>query len=120
MRHLHWIANRALLGTVVNLVARALAPASAETAATLQGIAERLSNATHPAQATGPVDGPGRPAGNARVVTELHRATTEIIREALSADRLAELRAEGAAMDDDAAVGYALAEIDRLRAHISS
>jgi len=119
MRHLHWIANRALLATVVNLVARAVAPASADTAATLQGIAERLSNSAHPTQPTGPVDGPGRAAGNARAVTELHRTTTEIIREALSEDRLRELRAEGAAMDDDAAVGYALAEIDRLRSRIS-
>jgi predicted ATPase/class 3 adenylate cyclase len=120
MRHLHWIANWALLATVVNLVARAVAPASAETAATLQGIAERLSNATHSAQATGTVDGPGRPAGNARIVAELQRTTTELIERALGADRLRELRADGAALDDDAAVAYAIAEIDRLRAHISS
>lgn len=82
----------------------------AESAAVLQGTAHRLVTAAvalpESAEAI-------RPPDSTDFVTQLRRDTSGLLREALGEARLRELRAQGAAMDDDHAVAYALEVIAR-------
>jgi hypothetical protein len=109
---LHWDNDRAVLAGLINVVARSLLPASVETAAVLQGFAQRLATAVAPAiGAAGsgaPRDRSDPPAGAVGLVTRLRRETTSMLIESLGQTRLRELRAQGVAMDDDTAVAYAL------------
>jgi hypothetical protein len=57
--------------------------------------------------------GSAAPAG-ASFITELRHETTQLLRETLGEARLAELRAQGAAMNEDHAVAYALDAIARF------
>jgi hypothetical protein len=123
IRHLHWVGNRVLLGTILNLVARALAPTGAEAAAVVQGAAGRLAAAASPAvdasaDASGSLGPTPRPAGGPHTttgfLTEIHRSTTELLHGALGEARLGTLRAEGEATDYDRAVAYALDAIARF------
>jgi len=122
IRHLHWVNNRVLLAAIVNIVARALAPTTAEAAAVLQGAAQRLAAATNPvldpSAHSDQVAAP--PTSNVGFLTELHRATTALLDDTLGEARLRELRAEGEAMDYDRAVAYALDAIARVRTGTSS
>jgi hypothetical protein len=125
IRHLHWIGEWPLLGAIVNLVARALAPTDPETAAVLQGVARKLVIAavvhsdpnTQTSAATSTTQSAGAepsPAGD--FVTQLRRTTTGMLNAALGHARLEELRAEGEAMDRDQAVAYALEAISNANA----
>jgi hypothetical protein len=119
IQHLHWAADRPYLAGILNVVARALAPADPESAAVLQGAARRLvpdvvrAPRAQPSASSSNIS-PERPAaGAASFVTELRRQTTAILRDTLGEERLRQLRAEGAAMDDDHVVAYTLDAIDR-------
>jgi hypothetical protein len=54
--------------------------------------------------------------GEAALVTSLYRQTSAILRDALGEDRLRDLRAEGAGLDDNHAVTLALDAIVRPQA----
>jgi predicted ATPase len=114
---LHWDNDRAVLAGLINVVARALLPASAETAAVLQGIARRLATAVAPAiGAHSPSklgDRSDPPAGAVGLVTRLRRETTSTLIDTLGQTRPQELRAHGEAMNDDTAVAYVLDAIAR-------
>ena len=123
IRGLHWLGERPLRAAIFNVVARAIAPTDAESAAVLQGAAHRLATAAISALDTSappdrearPTRSGNQPPGAADFVTELRRATTGLLRDALGEPRLRELRAQGTAMDDDHAVAYALDAVLRAR-----
>jgi predicted ATPase len=114
IRYLHWGGERPWLSGILNLAARAIAPRDAATAAVLQGAARRLvATASPPSQSTASsitseVQVAGAARAGASFVTMQRRETTELLRQSLGQVRLAELRAEGEAMDEDQAVAYAL------------
>ena len=112
IRHLHWTGNRPLLAATFNLVARAVTPTAADSAAVLQGAARSMTPAPPPAAptTTGPTSdaSQARPPGPASFVAELRRETTGLLRDALGEQRLHVLRAEGETMSTDDAVAYAL------------
>jgi predicted ATPase len=120
IRHLNWGGERSQLSGILNLAARAIAPNDAVSAAVLQGAARCLATATMPPPRTA---APSRtraeptedesPAGTS-FVTELRRETTDVVRQSLGDARLAELRAQGEAMDEDRAVAYALEMITKV------
>ena len=122
IRHLHWVGNRLLLCTILNLVARALLPTAAEAAAVVKGAAERLAAAATPAVDS--PDAPGSPGPTPRqtggphtttgFLTELNRSTTQALHDTLGEARLGTLRAEGEAMGYDRAVAYALDAIAQV------
>ena len=119
IHHLHWSGDRPFLAGILNIVARALAPANPEPAAVIQGAARRL--VPIPVRAPHRVEPPESSAvPSPRVaaavassfLTELRRQTTAILRENLGEERLRELRANGEAMDDHVAA-YTLDAIGR-------
>jgi predicted ATPase/class 3 adenylate cyclase len=117
IRFLHWSGERAFLSGILNLVARAVTDPDFEPAAVLQGTARRLAVAAASTRRPGGVQaGPA----TASFVTEIRRECSELIRERLGDQRLADLRAEGEAMDEDQAVALALEIIDRRRSTESS
>jgi tetratricopeptide (TPR) repeat protein len=119
IRHNHWTGNRPLLAMTFNIVARAVTPTDADSAAVLQGAARSMTPALPPSAptTTDPTSDamPARPPGPASFVTELRRETTALLRDALGEQRLHALRAEGEAMSTDDAVAYALSAITRAQ-----
>ena len=121
IRHLHWTGNWPLLAAIFNVVARAITPSEATSAAVLQGAARAMTPL--PAPATTSTAGranqqpPGRGSGTVSVVTELRRETTRLLGDTLGEQRLADLRAEGEAMSTDDAVAYALSAIVHAQLH---
>ena len=118
IHHHHWAGNRPFLAGILNVVARALAPADPESAAVFQGAARRLIPAVHAprgqdAASSSVISPDGPAAGAASFVTELRRQTTAILQGSLGEERLRQLRAEGQAMDDDHVVAYTLDAIGR-------
>jgi hypothetical protein len=119
IQHVHWAGDRPFLAGILNVVARALAPAHPESAAVFQGAARRLVPAAVPTTraqhaVSSSVTPPGGPApGAASFVTELRRQTTAILQGTLGEERLRQLRTQGEAMDDDHVVTYALDAIGR-------
>src|SRR5512133_3886204 len=119
IRHLHWRGDLRYLAGVFNIVARTIASTAAESAAPLQGAAQRLATTT---TTSGPDTAPstsapissatpgreGRPAGAVGLIAELRRETTGLLRDTLGERRLHELRAQGEAMNTDEAVACAL------------
>jgi predicted ATPase/class 3 adenylate cyclase len=117
VRGLHWLGDQPLFAAVLNVAARAVTPSDPETAAVLQGAARgllaRLVGASAVGRSVRAPDGPpAPPSGDASFVTQLRRQTTGLLQDTLGEARLRELRAEGAAMDFDHAVAYALDAID--------
>ena len=112
IRHLHWAGERPLLGAMSNIVARVLAPVSAEAAAVIQGAAYVLATQSTTAAASVPAGQPsagdGPRTGTVSFVTDLRRETTGLLRDRLGEQRLRELRAEGGVMNTDEAVAYVL------------
>jgi tetratricopeptide (TPR) repeat protein len=119
IRYLHWGGDRPWLSGIFNVVARAIAQTDAAGAAMLQGAARSLtSTVISPSPVVTPSTstvqaGSAAPAG-ASFITELRHETTQLLRETLGEARLAELRAQGAAMNEDHAVAYALDAIARF------
>ena len=121
IRRLLWAGNQVLCAAMLNIVAGAIAASDAESAARLQGAARALVTVAVPVSDT-PARAPdesgdrsepvSQPSGGADFVTDLRRHTTGTLRDTLGAERLRELRAEGAAMDFDHAVAYAIDTID--------
>jgi len=123
IRHLHWVGNRVLLCTILNLVARALLPNAAEAAAVVKGAAERLAAASiaavdssaHVPGSPGPTPRQaGGPHTTTGFLTELNQSTTQALHDTLGEARLGTLRAEGEAMGYDRAVAYALDAIAQV------
>ena len=112
IRHLHWGGERPLLGAMSNIVARVLAPVTAEAAAVIQGAAYVLATQSPTAAAPVPAGQPraagGPRTGTASFVTDLRRETTGLLRDRLGEQRLRELRAQGGLMNTDEAVAYVL------------
>jgi hypothetical protein len=121
IRHLHWGGQRPWLSGIFSIVARAIVERDAVSAAMLQGAARGLAGrATSPptpviTSGTSTLLATGGAAGSASFITEQRRETTGLLRETLGEARLAELRAQGEAMDEDHAVAYALDAIARVR-----
>jgi tetratricopeptide (TPR) repeat protein len=119
VRHLQWGGQRPYLVGVLNVVARALAEIDVEAAARLQGAARHLAPQPIAAQTTVP-DRPNpaprvvAPLGSS-LITGLRRQTSALLHDGLDGEQLAQLRAEGEAMDSDQAAAYALAAIRRVR-----
>jgi predicted ATPase/class 3 adenylate cyclase len=128
-----WCARRALdhqlrsggvglpmIAGVLNLGARGLAPTQPEPAAVLQGtvrwVAERLAAGV----ATDAATQETAPNGAASFVLEARRDATQIIIETLGASRLHELRAQGAAMNEDQTYRYARRHIDQYLATLDT
>jgi predicted ATPase/class 3 adenylate cyclase len=125
LRGFLWSGGRFSLAGQFNLVARAIAPIDAETAALLQGAVRRLvtpprslqpGRGTEQDRSTPEARSNATTPGAAGVVAELRQQTTAILRGALGEARLRELRAAGAAMDDDHVVALALDAVVRTRA----
>jgi hypothetical protein len=114
IRYLHWINQRPYLSGVLNLAARALADADPEGCAVIQGAAYTLAAAAVTEVAT---PGNARTAGGSGggLITESRREGTRLIRQLLGDEQLRALRDQGAAMDTDDAVAFA---IDRLEAYL--
>jgi predicted ATPase/class 3 adenylate cyclase len=113
IRHLHWIGAGPLLGTMFNVVSRALTPANMKAAAVLQGAARHHFTAAAPAldrSASAPSSTvpASRSSDAASFVAELRRESTRLLRDNLGDQRLRALRAEGEAMTTDEAVAHAL------------
>jgi hypothetical protein len=120
LRHIEWSGDRGSTAFgIINVVARAVAPCDAESAAVLQGAARRLALAagagSSPQEVSVDRTSPARDrvAGPAPFIADLRRQAAAILREAIGDDRLRELRAEGEAMDADDAVRYALTVVQR-------
>jgi hypothetical protein len=116
-----WTGAHDSLAAMLNIVARALAPAHADAAALLQGAVRRLLTPPRTSQPEphrrSPEHRPApAPTGAGRVRGELHQQTTTILLGTLGETRLRELRAEGAALDDDHVAGFALDAIAKARA----
>ncbi len=118
VRGLHWLGDQPLCAAILNVAARAITPSDPEAAAVLQGAArgllgELVGGASAVDTSVRAPDGPpAPPSGDASFVTQLRRQTTGMLHNTLGEVRLRELRAEGAAMDFDHAVAYALGAID--------
>jgi predicted ATPase len=98
---------------LLNLVARGLAEHQPEPAAILQGAVIAVVRELTPKDAA-PVSGTSsNPNDVAVFVVEVRRDTTQILTRALGQTRLRELRAQGAAMDNDQACNYARAQINQ-------
>jgi hypothetical protein len=125
IQHLHWMGNRPLLAAMFNIVARVLAPTSAEPAAIIQGAAHSFATTATPTALTQPSSqsesgtaNTPKPSRATSFVTQLRRETTELLQDTLGQQRLHELRAQGQAMNTDDAVAYVLDHLDHnLRAH---
>jgi hypothetical protein len=114
--HLHWSGNRPYLAGVLNLVACAIAASDAEAAAWLQGAARRLAPASASGVQTAHRPPPAEsPSGGTSFLTEIRHRTTAALSHTLGEERLRELRAQGAASDEDHAVAHALDAIARAR-----
>jgi predicted ATPase/class 3 adenylate cyclase len=114
VRYLHWGGERPWLSAILNLAARAMAHNDPISAAVLQGAARRLVATVRPpplseapSTSSSMRVGGAAPAG-APFLTAQRRETTELLRQSLGEARLADLRAEGEAMDEDQAVAHAL------------
>jgi hypothetical protein len=119
IRYLHWGGDRPQLAAMFNLAGRAMAHTADACAAVLQGAARRLAATAQP---------PPTPAGSdptdvqphraaavaASFTTELWRETAGLLSQSLGETRLAELRAQGEAMDEDHAVAYAFDMIAKV------
>jgi predicted ATPase/class 3 adenylate cyclase len=104
------------VAAIMNLVARALAEPRPECAAVLQGTAAGMLAQLAPEIAS-PVRGGASDQNDvAAFVTDIRRATTQLLRDSLGADRLRGLRAQGAAIDETQACTYARAQIDEYLA----
>jgi hypothetical protein len=112
---------------VLNIIARVIAPAQPAAAAQLQGAAHRMALGIRarepvPLPTTTPevTAGPRRDvAAGADLFTDVRRATSALLRDALGDALLGELRAEGAAMDKERIVELTLdriAEASRVAA----
>jgi hypothetical protein len=112
IRHLHWSGDRPFLAGILNVVASTIADVQPEAAAVLQGAARRIT--THVLAARGSGSAVVNPPG-VSFLTELRRAATRTLRDALGDDRLRQLWAEGDAMDEDHAVAFALEAIAKAR-----
>jgi hypothetical protein len=113
IRYLHWGGERPWLSGILNLVARAIARSDAVSAALLQGAARRLATTVTPQPAAArptasAVQVAGAAAAGASFMSAQRRETTGLLLQSLGQARLAELRTEGEAMDEDQAVGAAL------------
>jgi hypothetical protein len=118
VRQLHWNGDRPQLAGILNVVARALVSTDVLAAAVLQGAARHLAVgalATRSPSAAGTEDrpGPARAPGGFSFLSELRRTTTTALRQAIDEEQLKRLRAEGEAMDEDRAIGYALDALTR-------
>ena len=112
---LHWMNHRPYLYGTLTVSARALVGTDPEAAATIQGAAHVLMKSAAPMATAGEqpaAPAPGAPAGGFGVFVETRRETTRLLTETLGDDRLRALRAQGAAMDTDAAVAYTLSRLD--------
>jgi hypothetical protein len=124
IRGFHWLGQRPNLAGQFNIVARALAPLDAETAALLQGATRRLvstPSVPRPVVAIDQTPAPApsaAPSGGGGIIADLRRQTTAILRDALGDARLRELRSQGEAMDDDQIVAIALDAIARAQAAV--
>ena len=114
--HLQWSGNRPYLAGVLNLIACAIAASDAEAAAWLQGAARRLAPASASGVQTAHRPPPAEsPSGGTSFLTEIRHRTTAALSHTLGEERLRELRAQGAASDEDHAVAHALDAIARAR-----
>jgi predicted ATPase len=119
IRTLHWTAQRPSLAGILNVVARALAPTAAEASGVLQGVARRLVATGRPptigAEQSGTRVGsmPRQVSGPVSFVTKIRNETTSLLIASLGEELLRDLRARGEAMDEDAAVEFALDAIER-------
>lgn len=125
IQHLHWVGDRPYLAGILNIVARALAPADPESAAVFQGAARRLVPAVHAprpphALSSSVPSREGAAPDAASFLTELRRQTTAILQGALGEERLHRLRATGEAMDDDHIVAYARVAIGRAASQLNA
>jgi hypothetical protein len=114
--YLRWGGERPWLSGILNVVARAIANTDAASAAVIQGAARRLVTTSLPTTRPAPTSDTAPPTAGtvpsgASFLTELRRETTGLIRDSLGETRLAEMRAEGEAMDEDHAVAFALEAI---------
>jgi hypothetical protein len=125
LRGFLWSGGRFSLAGQFNVVARAIAPIDAETAALLQGAVRRLvapprslqpGQGTEQDRSTPEARTTTTRPGAGGVIAELRQQTTAILRGALGETRLRELRAAGAAMDDDHLVALALDAVVRTQA----
>ena len=100
---LHWSGDTPQLAGILNVAARAVATSDPGRAATIQGASRQFVPKAQGTAASPLVGG---------VVVDARREATAIVREAIGDDGLRARRAEGEALDPDAAVAYALAAID--------
>jgi predicted ATPase/class 3 adenylate cyclase len=117
IRHLHWSNQRPRVGGMLNVAASALADSDPRAAATLLGAARSFA----PRRPTGTSSPSGAPIGDGRgagLVVELRRATTTRVRETLGDELMSELREQGASLDPDTAVAFALSSIDAFLARV--
>jgi hypothetical protein len=121
-----WTGARNSLAGMLNVVSRAIAPVEADAAALLQGAVRRLAAPQRASQPdlrveqtrTSPeprLNPSVAPTGAGHFLGELRHQTTAILRAHLGEERLRELRAAGAAMDDDHVVAVALDAMARTR-----
>ena len=99
------------LAAILNLVARGLAQHQPEAAALIQGTVTAMLRRLTPDIAA-PISGDASNQPVAAFVVKVRRDTTELLTAALGDTRLRELRAQGAAMDEDHACTYARTHID--------
>jgi len=111
VRHLHWSNDRPILAGMLNIVSGAIDDRDPEAAAIVQGAARAVAvaGADHKSDASARDGG-----GGAGLIREARRETTRRLRDALGEDRLQQLREEGARMDLDEAVAYALERLDEV------
>jgi hypothetical protein len=103
----------------LNVAARGLAEHRPEPAAVLQGTVNALMRRLVPAAGTPtPADVTPQPGSFGQMITTARRDTTQILIAALGEPRMRELRARGAAMDEDQAYTYARTHIDEYLATI--
>jgi hypothetical protein len=112
IRHLHWINQRPYLAGVLNLAARAIADTDPEGSAVVQGAAYTLALAAFVDAAPGGDAPAAATAGG--LITDCRREATRLVRQSLGDEKLRALRDQGAAMEIDDAVAFA---IDRLETH---
>jgi predicted ATPase/class 3 adenylate cyclase len=115
IRYFHWMGVRPSLAGMFTVTARVLADTDPEAAAVVQGAARIFVPGG--SAATGIDTSPRSPTSGTDLWTAIRHDTTRRLHDMLGDDRRRDLQAQGAGMNGDDAVSFALTHLDKFVAH---
>jgi hypothetical protein len=112
IRYFHWLGVRPSLAGMFTVSARVLADTDPEAAAVIQGAARIFAPAR---SASSDIDTtPRAPSARADLWTTIRRETTRRLQDTLGDHRRRDLQTQGAGMNSDDAVSFALTHLDKF------